>query len=158
EPGSVHSIPNAVAVLWGITTRCPGARVDCSSILPFLPKRMALHRPGRPVQPQQALERIVAADVVATYAVHRAFPGAVGVSAEGKGDAVGVAPEQLLDAGVAGEAVPQPAIQRRGRPWPGEAQIVKGRMVRDHDELAGLLAGRQEMSLQGGPHERGEAH
>src|SRR5262245_48913634 len=98
-----------------------------------LAELMFLDRPLRPRQPQQPLVVIVAADVVTFDRPERVGPLAVGVPAEGEGDALRVGRQQLLDADVAGEGVPQETVQQYRQPGAREAQPVERRVVRDDD-------------------------
>src|SRR5687768_9313806 len=88
-----------------------------SMIVPFvslgIPELMRLHAPCWPVEAEQPLEMIVAADVVATDAVPVGLPGPVRVAAEGKGDPLRVPGHHRLDGAVAAEGVPQQTVQRR---------------------------------------------
>src|SRR5262245_4332553 len=115
---------------------------------------MRLHTSAWPLQPQQPLEVVIAADVVPANAAQRILALAMCVPAEREGDSVRVARQQLLDSDIAGEGIPQETVQMYRRAGLRKAQSVKWRMMRHHDETLHLRL--LQLAVESGRHERGE--
>src|SRR5262249_40170382 len=115
-----------------------------------------LDAPARPLQPQEALEVVIAADVIPANSTQRILALAVSVPAEGEGDSVRVAGQQLLDPDIARERIPQETVQMDLRTRLREAQSVKRRMKRHHDETLPLRQRLLQLAIKSGRHEGGE--
>src|SRR4051812_14950222 len=74
-------------------------------------KRMRLNLPGRPIQAQQALEVIIAANVVSADRAKIVLARSVGVATESEGDPILMLREKFLHCAITAEGDPQQPIQ-----------------------------------------------
>src|SRR5262249_47209746 len=125
--------------------------------LAHLAELMLLDRSRRPVQTEQPLEVIIAADVVPADAVPFRLPGPMRVATEGEGDALRVTLQQLLQGTVAAEGVPEQDVQGCWGLGARKAEVVNRGMMGGNDDPANLLQRAQQMPLEGGDHARSEA-
>ena len=87
------------------------ALADASRLTGLISKLVRRHGSFGPVQHEQPLEPIIAADVVAPDGAERRFARPVRVAAEGERDALRMARQHFFHRAVAAERVPQQAVQ-----------------------------------------------
>src|SRR5207249_1858563 len=106
---SSHAFRLPADTRWIGCLRVRRSRIQADWVGCNLPSRVAelvrLDDAGRPVEHQQALEVVIAADIVPADATQRSFALPVRVAAEGEGDAGGLAGLKVLHPRVAGEGL-----------------------------------------------------
>src|SRR5690349_16245860 len=124
-----------------------------SSLYSRLAKGVCFDGAARPVQQQQSLEVIIAADVVAAAGSKHILASPVRMTGNDERDPLRVGREKFFEGGVARKSVPQKTIPAMRRSVTREVEAVESGMVSQHERLPCTAESLVEMPLELGDHE-----